>query len=203
MPKFLENARQDFDDLAWDRNDQEWEEAQKALSKRSLCRRHEVLVAEKFGKPATWITPMIIGGFNNLYRIHVDGFHPDVFVRRPSISQAQFPEEKTLREAATAKYIQQMTTIPIPRVFHYSDSSDVGPFMIIERVENKSTLSHALTTPGVDRSITHALDPNISPSALEDLYLKVASIVLQISNLKFNRIGSLLEGSDGSISVAG
>ncbi|KAG4429000.1 hypothetical protein IFR05_015524, partial [Cadophora sp. M221] len=139
-----------------------WEEAQKALSKKSLCRRLELLVAEKFGKPATWITPMIIGGFNNLYRICVEDFSPDVLVRRPSVSQAQFPEEKTLREAATAKYIRQNTQIPTPRVLFYSNFSNVGPFIIIERVENKSTLSHALTTPGVDRSLDEADDGSFS-----------------------------------------
>ncbi|CZT05323.1 uncharacterized protein RAG0_11473 [Rhynchosporium agropyri] len=199
----MDNARQDFDELAWDRNDEEWEEAQKALSKKSLCRRIELLVAEKFGKPATWITPMIIGGFNNLYRIRVKDFSPDVLVRRPSVSQAQFPEEKTLREAATAKYIQQNTKIPTPQVLFYGDVSDVGPFIIIEHVENKSTLSHALTTPGVDRSITHALDPNISQTTLEDLYLQVANIILEISPHKFPRIGSLLEANDGTFSVSG
>ncbi|KAL5331071.1 hypothetical protein ACEPPN_000600 [Leptodophora sp. 'Broadleaf-Isolate-01'] len=203
MPKTTENARQDFDELAWDRNDEEWEEAQKALRKKSLCRRLELLVAEKFGKPATWITPMIIGGFNNLYRIRVEDFSPDVLVRRPSVSQAQLPEEKTLREAATAKYIQQNTKIPTPRVLFYSDFSDVGPFIIMERVENKSTLSHALTTPGVDRSITHALDPNISQTTLEDLYLKVANIILELSYHKFTRIGSLVEADDGSFFVGG
>jgi hypothetical protein len=196
MPKIMENARQDFDELAWDKNDEEWEEAQKALSKKSLCRRLELLVAEKFGKPATWITPMVIGGFNNLYRIRVDDVSPDVLVRRPSVSQAQLPEEKTLREAATAKYIQQNTKIPTPRVLYYSNFSDVGPFIIIERVESKSTLSHALTTPGVDRSITHALDPNISQTTLEDLYLKVANIIFELSHHKFTRIGSLLEAKD-------
>ncbi|KAL2066298.1 hypothetical protein VTL71DRAFT_2369 [Oculimacula yallundae] len=202
MPKTMDNARQDFDELAWDKNDEEWEEAKKALSKKSLCRRLEVLVAEHFGKPATWITPMIIGGFNNLYRIRVEDFSPDVLVRRPSISQAQLPEEKTLREAATAKYIQQNTKIPTPRVFFYSHVFDVGPYMIIERVKNKSTLSHALTTPGVDRLITHALDPNISQNTLEDLYLKVAKIILELSYHKFARIGSLVEADDGSIFMA-
>ncbi|TVY13475.1 hypothetical protein LARI1_G008207 [Lachnellula arida] len=202
MSKIPENARQDFDELAWDKNDSEWEEAQTALSKKSLCRRLEQLVAEKFGKPATWITPMIIGGFNNLYRIRVEDVC-DVLVRRPSVSQAQLPEEKTLREAATAKYIQQNTKIPTPRVFYYSDFSEVGPFIIIEHVQNKSTLSHALTTPGVDRSITHALDPNISQTTLKDLYLKVSKIILELSHHKFTRIGSLLEADDGSFSVGG
>ncbi|TVY85691.1 hypothetical protein LAWI1_G008844 [Lachnellula willkommii] len=202
MSKIPENARQDFDELAWDKNDSEWEEAQKALSKKSMCRRLEQLVAERFGKPATWISPMIIGGFNNLYRIRIEDVC-DVLVRRPSVSQAQLPEEKTLREAATAKYIQQNTKIPTPRVFYYSDFSEVGPFIIIEHVQNKSTLSHALTTPGVDRSITHALDPNISQTTLEDLYLKVAKIILELSHHKFTRIGSLLEADDGSFSVGG
>jgi hypothetical protein len=68
----MDNARQDFDDLVWDRNDEAWEEAKKEFSKKSTCRRLEGLVSEKFGKPATWITPMIIGGFNNLYRFHVE-----------------------------------------------------------------------------------------------------------------------------------
>ena len=202
----MENARQDFDELAWDKNDEEWEEAQKALSKKSMCRRLELMVAEKFGQPsssATWITPMIIGGFNNLYRIHVKDVSPDVLVRRPSISQAQFPEEKTIREVSTAKYIYQNTKIPTPRVLYYGDASDVGPFIIIERVENKSCLSHALTTPGIDRSITHVLDPNISQTTLEDLYLRVAKIVLELSCHKFTEIGSLLEAHDGSFSVRG
>ncbi|KAL5328605.1 hypothetical protein ACEPPN_002107 [Leptodophora sp. 'Broadleaf-Isolate-01'] len=201
MAKPVESARQDFDELAWDKNDEEWKEAQKALSKKSLCRRLEVLAADKFGKPATWITPMIIGGYNNLYRICIEEFSPDVLVRRPSVSQAQFPEEKTLREAATAKYIKQNTKIPTPQVFFYSDFSDVGPFIIIERVEHKSTLSHALTTPGVDRSITHALDPNISQATLEGFYLKVAKIILELSYHKFPQIGSLLEADEGSFSA--
>ncbi len=199
----MENARQDFDGVAWDKNDEEWEEAQKALSKKSLCRRLELLVAEKFGKPATWINPMIIGGFNNLYRIHVEDVSPDLLVRRPSVSQSQLPEEKTLREAATARYIQRNTKIPTPRVLYYSEFSDVGPFIIIEYIENKSTLSHALTTPGVDRSITHALDPNISQTTLKDLYLQLANVIFELSHFKFPRIGSLLEAGDGIFSVGG
>ncbi|KAH9223241.1 hypothetical protein DL95DRAFT_431848 [Leptodontidium sp. 2 PMI_412] len=124
-----------------------------------------LLAADKFGKPVTWITPMIIGGYNNLYRICIEDFSPDVLVRRPS-------------------------------VFFYSDFSDVGPFIIIKRVKHKSTLSHALTTPGVDRSITHALDPNISQATLEGFYLKVAKIILELLYHKFPQIGSLLEADE-------
>ncbi|PVH84408.1 phosphotransferase [Cadophora sp. DSE1049] len=203
MPETVECARQDFDELAWDKNDEEWEEAQKELSKKSLCRRLELLVTEKFKKPATWISPMIISGFNNLYRIRVEGVSPDVLVRRPSVSQAQFPQEKTLREAATARYIRQKTKIPTPRMLFYSDVSEVDPFIIMERVENKSTLSHALTNPGLNRSVTHALDPNISSPKLKDLYLKVANITLELSHHKFKRIGSLGETDDGLFLVGG
>jgi len=203
MPNIAENARQDFDGLAWDKNDEEWEVAQKALSKKSLCRSLELLVAQMFGKPATWVTPMIIGGFNNLYRIHVEDMSPDVLIRRPSVSQSQLPEEKTLQEVAVAKYLQQNTKIPTPRIFFYSDSSTVGPYIVMERIENKSTLSHALTTPGVDRSVTHALDPNILQTTLEDFYLKPAKVILELSQHKFTRIGSLRETAGGSFSVAG
>lgn len=75
--------------------------------------------------------------------------------------------------------------------------------MIIERVENKSTLSHILTIPNPDRSITHVLDPNISQARLQALYLKVAKIILELSHQKFPRIGSLLEADDGSFSMHG
>ena len=73
----------------------------------------------------------------------------------------------------------------------------------MERIENKSTLSHALTTPGLDRSVTHALDPNILQTTLEDFYLKPAKVILELSQHKFTRIGSLLETENGSFSVAG
>jgi len=146
---------------------------------------------------------MIIGGFNNLYRIHVEDVSSDVLVRRPSVSQAQLPEEKTLLEAATTKYIQQTTKILTAQVLYYSNFSHFGPYINIERVENKSTLSYTLTTPGVDCSITYALDPNISQTTLEDLYLKVANNILEISYHKFTRIRSLLEADDGSFAVGG
>ncbi|KAH6718313.1 hypothetical protein BKA61DRAFT_641921 [Leptodontidium sp. MPI-SDFR-AT-0119] len=149
MPKTMENARQDFDELA----------------KKSLCRRLELLVAEKFGKLATWITLMIISGFNNLYRIRVKDFSPDVLVRRSSNTQ-----------------------IPTPRVLFYSNFSNIGPFIIIKHVENKSTLSasvtYALTTPGVDRLITYALDLNISQNILENLYLKQNDLVKLANNCR-------------------
>lgn len=199
----MENARQDFDELVWDKNDEDWEKVKKELGTKTMCRRVEVLVREKFGKPATWITPWIIGGFNSLYRFHVEDVSTDVLVRLPSVTQSQFPGEKTLREVATAKYIHQNTGIPTPRVFYHSDDSELGPFIILERVENKSTLSRVLTTPGVDPSITHALDPNISQTTLDSFYLKAANIILELSHHKFDRIGSLLEGDNGSFYVGG
>lgn len=88
-------------------------------------------------------------------------------------------------------------------MYYYNDFSDVGPFIILERVENKSSMSHALTTPGIDHEITHALDLRISQSTLEDLYLKMATIILELSQHKFPQIGSLLETDDGTFSVGG
>lgn len=57
----MKSARQEFDELAWDKADEEWEVTQKVLSEKSPCRRLGLL------------EPEIIGGFNNLYRIRVEG----------------------------------------------------------------------------------------------------------------------------------
>jgi aminoglycoside phosphotransferase (APT) family kinase protein len=199
------NDREDFDNLVWDRNDEAWAESQKQLRYKTTCRLAESLVEKKFGrKPATLVSPLIIGGYNILYRIRLEGTSPDVILRLPCPSLAQFPAEKTLREAATARYIEQNTRIPVPRVFHHGQHSDLGPFIILQYVENKDTLSDALTINKDDFDEPHVLNPNVSDATLETHYFKVAHCLLQLIQPTFPRIGSLVESEDGSsYSVAG
>lgn len=66
----------------------------------STGRKIESLSAKGFGKPVNLVAPLIIGGFNVLYPIRIEGF-PNVLVRVPCGNQALFPEEKTLADAAT------------------------------------------------------------------------------------------------------
>lgn len=195
--------REDFDNLAWDKNDEAWEESQKQLRHKSTCRLAESLVEQKFGKRATLVSPLIIGGYNILYRIRLEGVSPDVMVRLPCPNLVQFPEEKTLREATIARYIRQYTQVPVPRIFYYGQNSDVGPFIILQHVENRWTLSHALRNPSDDPDTPHVLNPNISGTTLKTLYRKVALCLLQLSQPSFPCIGSLVEADNGSYSVAG
>lgn len=53
--------RADFDNVAWDRNDEAWEESQKWFRRVSTLRKIEAFVTQKLGKTAAWVTPMRIG----------------------------------------------------------------------------------------------------------------------------------------------
>ncbi len=199
----MDKDRQDFDNVAWDKNDEAWEESQKQLRLKSTCRLVESLVGQKFGKRATVASPLIIGGYNILYRICLEGASADVIVRVPCPNLAQFPEEKTLREVAIARYIKQNTQIPVPRLFWHGQNPGVGPFIIFQYVENRWDLSDALTIPNQHPDTTPVLNHNISETILKNLYNKVACCLLQLSQPSFPRIGSLVESDRGTYSVAG
>ncbi|KAL2754155.1 hypothetical protein ACRALDRAFT_1056424 [Sodiomyces alcalophilus JCM 7366] len=168
----MDHAREDFDDLAWDRNDEAREQSMKDLRRISTCRALESFVGQKFDKHATLVSPINVGGYNILYRLSLEGMYPDVMIRLPFPNMTQFPDEKTLREAATVKFLYHNTQLPIPRQFDYGLSSqnpDIGPFTILQHVENQGTLSDRLTTPNDDPDETHVLDPNIPESTLQHL----------------------------------
>jgi hypothetical protein len=57
----MDNDRADFDNVAWDRNVEAWGKSQKLFRRVSTLRRIESFLTQKFGKTATWVTPMRIG----------------------------------------------------------------------------------------------------------------------------------------------
>ncbi|TVY57698.1 hypothetical protein LSUE1_G010245 [Lachnellula suecica] len=203
----MDDDRADFDNVAWDRSDEAWEESQKLFRRVSTLHKIESFVTQKFGKTATWVTPMRIGGYNNLYRMRIEGSKDDVMIRLPQPSLAQFPGEKTLREAAIASFIAQNTRVPAPRVLFHglsSPDSEVGPFIIIQHVENRGSMSHALAMPNEkDPSEAHMLNPDVSEDVLESFYGKVAVHLLQLFEPSFARIGSLAQTGEKAFSVAG
>lgn len=197
------DRQEELDNLVWDKNDEDADEAQKHLRLKTTCRKVEELAEEKFKLPATLVSPLILGGFNILYRVRLDDLSPDVMIRLPCPSLVQFPEEKTAQEAATAALIAKQTDLPIPRQFFYGQSPEIGPFVIMERVENRGSVSARLTRPGEDASAPHVLDPKVSQSTLENIWGKVAHCLLHLSRLTFPRIGSLIEVKDDTYEVAG
>ncbi|TVY90417.1 hypothetical protein LAWI1_G007253 [Lachnellula willkommii] len=197
------DARAQLDNLAWDKNDEASEISQQRLRRRDTCELAASLAGQKFGRKATFGPPLIIGGYNILYKVQVEGMASDIYVRLPCPDWVQFPIEKTLQEGATARYIEQHTQIPVPKVFYYGGKSDLGPFMILQHVENRGLMINRMKVPNPDPDVTAVLDPHISETVLSNLYGKAARCLLQISRLSFNRIGSLSENDDNTFSVTG
>ncbi|KAF5974580.1 hypothetical protein FBULB1_7716 [Fusarium bulbicola] len=90
------DGQEEHDNLVWDKNDEVVEVAQQQMRLKTFCRKVEGFVKQKFGRPATLISPLMMGGFNVLYRVRVEDMSPDVMVRLPCPSLVQFPVEKTM-----------------------------------------------------------------------------------------------------------
>ncbi|KAH8804513.1 phosphotransferase [Xylogone sp. PMI_703] len=177
------DGKEELDNLVWDKNDEDYDRAEKQMRLTTTCRKVEDLVREKLGHTATLISPLFIGGFN-------------VFL-------VPFPAEKTLQEAATAALIAKQTQLPVPRPLLYGESSKVGPFVIMEYIENYGSVSARLTTPSEDDSTPHVLNPDIPETTLEAIWRKIADCLLQLCRMTFPRIGSLLEVGEGVYEVSG
>lgn len=196
-------ARQDSDNLAWDRSDDLWYEAMRQVRLTSRCRQIESFARSMLGESAKLTTPLIIGGFNVLYPIQLGETSASVLIRLPCPNQDVFPGEKTLAEAATARYIAQHTQLLVPKVFHHGIDSGIGPFIIIQDLGSQKCMCQALEAPREDPNETPVLNPNISESKLKDLYIKMARCMLQLAQPTFPRIGALVEVSPGSQRVTG
>ncbi|TVY17901.1 hypothetical protein LARI1_G004197 [Lachnellula arida] len=199
----MSDARAQLDNLAWDKNDSASETSQNRLRRRDTCDQAASLAAQKFGRKATFSPPLIIGGYNILYKVQVEGMASAVYVRLPCPDWVQFPVEKTLQEGATARYIAQHTETPVSRVFYYGGESDLGPFVILQHVENRGLMVNRMKIPNADPDVPSVLDPNIPETELASFYEKAARCLLQMSRLSFDRIGSLSENEDSTFSVTG
>ncbi len=108
------------------------------------------------------------------------------------------------QEFATAKYIAEHTTIPIPKHFFSGHHDTLGPYIILQRVDAyDKCMSHLTKTLNPDRSVQHVLDRSLAPTTLETIWTKAATCLLQLSRLTFPRIGSLTQNpTDGSYTVS-
>ncbi|KAI0123139.1 phosphotransferase [Xylariales sp. AK1849] len=196
-------ARQDSDNLAWDRYDELYEEAANQARLSSTSTKVESFAKRIYQKPASFVRPLIIGGYNALYPIRIETSTDTVLVRLPLPNVAIFAEEKTLIEAATIACINQQSQLRVPKVFYHGVDSELGPFMIIEDLGSRRCMSDALEAPRADHNETIVLDPNISEDKLKHLYIKLARCMLQLAQPTFPCIGALIETSPGSYDVKG
>ncbi|KAF4438625.1 hypothetical protein F53441_12758 [Fusarium austroafricanum] len=187
------DGQEELDNLVWDKNDADSAAAQDELRLMAFCSKVEEFVQGKFGKPASLISPMIFGGYNVVYRVRVQGISPDLILRLPCPRLVPFPHEKTMYEAATASLLATWTQLPVPRPFFFDEDPSLGPLIIMEQVENSGNISARLTRPNKD---PHVLDPSVPESTLKAMWGKVARCLLELSQLSFPRIGSLLQTGD-------
>jgi aminoglycoside phosphotransferase (APT) family kinase protein len=107
----------------------------------------------------------------------------------------KYAEEKLLAEVATMRYISENTTIPIPFALHHGMTEEspggLGPFIIMEWVENAGDLVDITNKPGLTADDVPMLEPNVNEEKLERVYSQLADILLQLSRCELPAIGSL------------
>ncbi|KAF7715954.1 Uncharacterized protein PECH_004623 [Penicillium ucsense] len=195
-----------FDDVAWD-------ESERIVDSWTIqfCRPHigeaaaETLLDHHHPEEPVDFTVIGRGSYNICFRI-VFVNSPPAVLRFPLPSTLRFPEEKTRNEAAIMRYLEECTSVPVPRVIHYGAVAEsrlsLGPFLIMEYLSHQSTLYTSLNTPGRPPHLRAVLDPNISEQRLGDIYGQVAEIMLQLSLPSFSRIGCLGKKGDTTWEVA-
>ncbi|KAJ5484029.1 hypothetical protein N7539_005825 [Penicillium diatomitis] len=195
-----------FDDVAWD-------ESERIVNSWTIqfCRPHigeaaaQTLLDHHHPEEPVDFTVIGRGSYNICFRI-VFVNSPPAVLRFPLPSTLRFPEEKTRNEAAIMRYLEECTSVPVPRVIHYGAVAEsrlsLGPFIIMEYLSHQSTLYTSLNTPGRPPHLRAVLDPNISEQRLGDIYGQVAEIMLQLSLSSFSRIGCLEKKGDTTWEVA-
>ncbi|KAF9769361.1 hypothetical protein IL306_013230 [Fusarium sp. DS 682] len=206
MPLKPRYMRMRQDDLAWEKGDKEAETWERSLLKAQVYRDISSFINKhRPGEPVELHSP-IRGGYNIFYRLeYKDG--SSAALRIPCKGIVKCPDEKVRYEVAIMRYIAEKTTIPVAKVYHYDTAAEnptgLGPFIIMDYTEHERTMSEALNDPVINSSESHVLDPDVSTEKLQVLYRQMANIVLQLSTLTFDRIGSLVQDKDGGFCVSG
>ncbi|KAI9736401.1 MAG: hypothetical protein M1818_006134 [Claussenomyces sp. TS43310] len=200
------SQRMQYDNVAWDRIDAEfdvWKD--KLYQEENLVAIGQFIAKHCGGSPVELFSP-IAGAFNVCLRISFqDG--ASAMIRFPRPGSMFSAEEKVRKEVAVMRYVADKTTIPVPFIFHYGMTEDspagLGPFIIMEYIKHSDDINGILNTPGLERHERPILDPNISVDKLESVYSQMAGILLQLSQLSFDKIGSLEEVDKGRWAVTG
>lgn len=201
--------RQSFDMLAWDRLDGHWENTFSWLRNRSTLDMIASAVAKKAVVPETDVEVLgggTVGSFNVIYPLRMKGKSLDLLVRIPIPHATQLPDERYAGEASTSRFIRQNTFVPTPTVFYHGSSSinpNIGPFLVMENIQNKWSLSEAFTRPRDpdDPDDPFMLDMKLPKERLLKVYYQVAPLMLQLLRHRFPRIGSLTQTATHSFEI--
>lgn len=160
---------------------------------------YEFIIKHRPGKPVR-AGPRLRGSYNAIIPLEYTDGSAALRVRLPG--QTAFSDEAVRVEVATLRYIEKMTSIPVPHVYHWGTAAEnplgLGPFIIMDYIPHENSLEDLLRDPTVPNS-KGDLDPNIPRDKLERLYRQAANVILQLSKLEMPKIGSLQQQGDSFV----
>ena len=191
--------RMKFDDLAWEKSDNVSKSWRDDLFNEKTFREIGGAIIRHRGGPAEELFNPQKGSFNIHFRMKfLDG--GSAILRFPIPGVSMFPEEKVQREVSVMRLIERYTSIRVPHVLYYGMTEEsparLGPFIVMEYIENDSDLVDALNTPGLRDDERCVLDPNIPEDRLRSVYSDLADILLQLARKSFDEIGSITNQED-------
>jgi len=132
-------------------------------------------------QPQCFVECVLGGSFNICYQVvFTDGLQ--WIVRVPKPGRSMYLEEKVRGEVAVIKYIKSNTSIPVPDIIAFGSAEEnvggFGPFMITEFIVG-------------DNLGVKLFDSNLDQDFEESIYRQIAGFLLQLSNCKFDTIGTL------------
>lgn len=195
--------RADYDELAWDRFDEQRDQLEKPFLSPATLKTLEAVVGADFANEAKWVRPVHIGGWNLVFVFELVASNSRVVIRLPRPHVAYFAREKTSLEVATMNFLSQHTKLSIPTLFSSGKHPDVGYYLISEFVDNNGLLSRALAKPEEDEDEAPVLNLALLGCELEAHLYDVAVHVLHLFQPSFAAIGSLNQTQDGLFGVGG
>ncbi|KAF2501012.1 phosphotransferase enzyme family protein-like protein [Lophium mytilinum] len=190
-----------FDELAEKIGDDQWE----GWKERVLDAKEEIaaFVASRCPGRGAEVLDWFQGSFNFCLQIMYNDGTPDTVIRFPGLGHTTFRDEKTVNEVQVIQFLQENTTIPIPRLISWGLTEDIpqhfGPLIISEFVEGVH-LSDVLKDSADKKQLY--LNPQIDGKILDNVFSQIAHITLQLYKFNFDHIGAISKSpSTGSWSV--
>ncbi|CAI7583848.1 unnamed protein product [Penicillium discolor] len=188
-----------FDEVAWDKSDEELSTWQTTLLTSGSMKRITMLIkTHRKGIADQLFTPQK-GSFNVVIRLRfIDG--ASAIIRFPIPGYSIFPDEKLQHEVSVMRFLERNTEIRIPHIFHHGSRAEsplgLGPFIIMEYIDHNADLVDALNTPGIPDEERPVLDPNIDEDRLRSVYNQMAGLLLQVAKHSFPRIGCISNSAE-------
>ncbi|KAM5342110.1 hypothetical protein ACJ41O_015141 [Fusarium nematophilum] len=129
-----------------------------------------------------------------------DGRPDSAFIRfsMPGRTYSPWSSEKVKNEVMVLKYLQEQSTIPLPRVHFWGSTEDspqeIGPFILMDFMDGVC-LDDLLKKPTDSDLDPLILDPDIDLEKLRKVYAQIADYILQLSRLPLPRIGAISNDS--------